>query len=408
MPTAILADRAAARLRAGQVWVFRSDLLGYSGAEPTSAELLAAPVAVQDRRGRHLGWAEGSAHSQIALRLISRAAEAPRPDWWRERLEAAVAFRARFVTGSEAYRVVAGEADDLPGLIVDRYGAALSVQTLTPSMAARQDEMVAWLAERLRPNLMVERNDVPVRDREHLPRRAGILLDARADSSGGDAPSAAARAEANVNGLRLEFDLLGGQKTGGFLDQRENWSAVAALARPGAAALDAFAYQGGFALPLARRGARVTAADASRAALEAGEANALRNGLEAIEWVEADAFEFLPHLARQGRRFDVVVLDPPAFAKNRAALPAAARGYKEINLRALRLLAPGGILASCSCSHHLSEAALLEIVLAAAADAGCKLTLLERRGQSLDHPVVPAIPETRYLKCLVFVVQPRW
>lgn len=389
MAKAIIKDRAAARLHAGHPWVYRSDLLGFEGAAPAPP----APVMLADRRGRSLGWADYSPHSQIALRRLTAAEAAPEPAWLAERLRAALAYRRRFVADSDAYRLCAGEADGLPGLVVDRYGAAVALQTLTPAMEARQPEVVAWLEAELAPEVIAERNDTRLRQLESLESRAGLLR--------GTTPLAPVQ----INGLRFEFDLLAGQKTGGFLDQRQNWAAAAAYARSGSTALDVFTYQGGFALHLARAGAQVTAADLSRPALERAERNALANGLDSVEWIEANAFDLLRHYDESGRKFDVIVLDPPGFARNRAALAAAARGYKEINLRALRCLPAGGILVTCSCSHLLGETAFLEIVLTAAADAGRELVLLERRMQSLDHPVLPAIPETQYLKCLLFLVR---
>jgi 23S rRNA (cytosine1962-C5)-methyltransferase len=299
------------------------------------------------------------------------------------------------VRDSDACRLVSSEADGLPGLIVDRYGAALSLQTSTWAMAARQAELLEDLEQLLAPAVIVERNEAAVRAREGLERRSGLLR----------GPSATV--EVVINSLRLELDLLAGQKTGGFLDQRENWAAVAAYARQFGVrrALDVFTYQGGFALHLARVAEQVEAVDSSRPALEAAERNGARNGLDKIDWVEANAFDLLRDYDAGGKQYDCIVLDPPAFAKQRANLKTAAAGYKEINLRALKLLAPGGLLITCSCSHHLSEAHLLDIVAAAARDARREVRILERRGQALDHPVLLAVPETSYLKCIVASVR---
>lgn len=389
-PTAIVNDRAAERLRAGHVWIYEAEILGWKPAPPGIDG--AAWAEVEDRRGRSLGVADYSPQSQIRLRLLGREAGlVPDAAWLGERLEAAIAYRAAVVKDSDACRLVASEADQLPGLIVDRYGEALAVQTLTWAMAARQREIVAALEARLQPSALVERNDVKVRQREGLELRAGLLR--------GETAVASFR----VNGLSFELDLLAGQKTGGFLDQRENWAAAErwAAAFGVKRALDVFTYQGGFALHLARQAATVQAVDSSRAALEAADRNGERNGLGGIDWVEANAFDLLRDYDQRGEQFELVVLDPPAFAKSRKALEAAMAGYKEINLRALKLLPPGGVLLSCSCSHHLSEAGLLEVLAAAARDARRELTVLERRGQAGDHPVLLGVPETGYLKCVV-------
>jgi 23S rRNA (cytosine1962-C5)-methyltransferase len=392
-PTAILNDRGAERVRGGHPWIYTGEILGWEPEPPTPQVLTAA---VRDRRGGALGWADHSPQSQIRLRMLSRdAAAVADRGFFRARLEAAIAYRRLVVRDSDACRLVSSEADGLPGLIVDRYGAALSFQTSTWAMAARQAELIADLDQLLAPAVIVERNEAAVRAREGLERRSGLLR------------GAAATVEVSINGLRLELDLLAGQKTGGFLDQRENWAAAAGYAqRLGVRrALDVFTYQGGFALHLARVAEQVEAVDISRPALEAAERNGARNGLDKIDWVEANAFDLLRDYDAGGKQYDCIVLDPPAFAKQRANLKTAAAGYKEINLRALKLLAPGGLLITCSCSHHLSEAHLLEIVAAAARDARREVRILERRGQALDHPVLLAVPETSYLKCIVASVR---
>jgi len=393
LPTAVLSDRGADRVRAGHPWIYVGEILGWEPAEPALDAV--GPVRVRDRRARELGLADRCPHSQIRLRLLSRDPTANiDAAFFRQRLQQALAYRQHLVRDSDAYRLVAAEADGLPGLIVDRYASSLVVQTLTWPMAARQQELVAALEDLLQPELVVERNEVKVRQKEGLELRRGLLR--------GDAAAAVA-VEVAINRLRFQLDLLEGQKTGSFLDQRENWAAAAgyAAALKAQSALDVFTYQGGFALHLARHCPRVEAVDSSRPALEAAERNGERNGLAAIDWVEANAFDLLRDYDQNDRRFDVVVLDPPAFAKSRAALATAAAGYKEINLRALKLLNPGGLLVSCSCSHHLSEAHLLEILAAAARDARRELTLLERRGQASDHPVLLNVPETSYLKCVL-------
>lgn len=391
--TAVLNDRGAERVRGGHPWVYAGEILGWE-PEPPAPEAL-GPMRLRDRRGRELGVADYSPHSQIRLRLLSRdAGEAINPEFFRARLAAALAYRRQLVQASDAYRLVAAEADGLPGLIVDRYAGALVMQTLTWAMAARQAELVEMLEAMLQPELVVERNEPKVRLKEGLALQRGMLR--------GEATAAAA-VKVEINGLRFQVDLLEGQKTGGFLDQRQNWAAAASYAAALGAqtALDVFTYQGGFALHLARQCRQVEAVDSSRPALEAAERNGAANALPAIDWVEANAFDLLRDYDQGGRRFDVVVLDPPAFAKSRAALEAAVAGYKEINLRALKLLNPGGLLISCSCSHHLGEAQLLELIGAAASDARRQVAVLERRGQAVDHPVLLSVPETGYLKCIV-------
>ncbi|MGH9474764.1 MAG: class I SAM-dependent rRNA methyltransferase [Terriglobales bacterium] len=386
---AILNDRGAERVRGGHPWVYAGDILGWEPAPP-AAEVLTARL--RDRRSRELGVADRSPQSKIQLRLLSRDPGAvPNRAFFRARLEAALDYRRKLVCGSDACRLVSSEGDGLPGLIVDRYGEALVVQTLSWAMAARQPELLQDLDALLHPAVIVERNDPRVRLQEGLPQHTGLLR------------GASAAVEVNINGLRFGMDLLEGQKTGGFLDQRENWAAAARYAHALGCrrALDVFTYQGGFALPLAQAGLEVQAVDSSRPALEAAERNGGRNGFPAIDWVEANAFDLLRDYDERGQRFDAVVLDPPAFAKSRAALAAAAAGYKEINLRALKLLSPGGLLVTCSCSHHLSETHLLEILAAAARDARRELRILERRGQASDHPVVLGFPESAYLKCVI-------
>ncbi len=390
-PAAVVNDRGAERVRGGHPWVYAAEILGWTPEAP-AAGAPPEPVLVRDRRGRDLGWADYSPQSLIRLRLLTRESGAP-PGWAliADRIGRALAYRAQVVRNSDACRLIAAEADGLPGLIVDRYAQALTVQTLTWAMAARQAALVAELDRRLQPAAIVERNDVKVREREGLELHTAMLK--------GDSPVA----EATIHGLKFAFDLLTGQKTGGFLDQRENWAAAAEYAKMFGAkrALDVFTFQGGFALHLARAGLSVEAVDSSRAALEQAERNGERNHLPDITWIEGNAFDLLRDYEHRGAQYDCIVLDPPAFAKSRKSVAQAAAGYKEINLRALKLLAAGGTLITCSCSHHLSEPELLEILAAAARDAHRELIVVERRGQAKDHPVVLAIPETAYLKCIV-------
>ena len=338
-----------------------------------------------------LGTAHYSDSSQITLRLLSERVETIDRAFYLSRIAAAEAHRKRVVTNSEAYRLVHGEGDRLPGLVIDRYGDFLTLQTLDQGMDRAKAEIVSCLEELFAPKGLVERNDVAVRKREALPLQSGVLA--------GEVPETVA---VQMNGLKLHADLLQGQKTGIFLDQRENYIAAARYGR--GRALDCFTSTGGFALHLAARCESVEAVDSSEASLRVARMNCEANGIANVELREADVFELLAGHASAHRRFDIVVLDPPAFAKSRQSLDAAVRGYREINRRALELLGPGGTLVTCSCSHHLSEAALLEIVASASLDTGKNLRVLERRMQAQDHPVLLTVPETLYLKCLILEV----
>jgi len=378
--------KAADRVESGHPWIFSSDLTDRDGAQPGAA------VKVADPRGRPLGTAHYSSTSQIALRILSRQVEEIGRDFYLRRIQAAEAHRRQVVRDSDAYRVVHGEADLLPALIIDRYGDYLVMQTLDQGMDCAKQEIAASLQEVFQPKGIVARNDVAVRSKEELPLESGLMS--------GEVPDAVS---ANMNGLRLRADLLHGQKTGIFLDQRENYRAAARYAR-GGRALDCFTSTGGFALHLASKCGSVEAVDSSAPALATAHGNAEINGIGNIEFREADVFDLLAGYAAARRQFSLVVLDPPAFAKSRRSLEGAAAGYKEINLRALRLLGPGGILVTCSCSHHVSEAMLLELVAEASLDARRTLRVLERRTQSQDHPILLTVPETHYLKCLILEV----
>jgi 23S rRNA (cytosine1962-C5)-methyltransferase len=349
-------------------------------------------VKVADSRGRPLGTAHYSSASQIALRMLSPQVEEIGRDFYLRRLRAADEHRCRVVHHSDAYRVVHGEADLLPALVVDRYADYLVIQTLNQGMDAARAQIVSCLEEIFRPRAIVARNDVAVRSKEQLPLESAVVS--------GDMPEFVS---VKMNGLNLRAGLLRGQKTGIFLDQRENYVAAARYAR-GGRALDTFTSTGGFALHLAGKCESVEAADSSEAALATAGANAEANGIGNIQFREADIFELLSGYAAARRQYSMVVLDPPAFAKSRRNVEPAATAYKEINLRALRLLPPGGVLVTCSCSHHLSEAALLEIVAQASLDAGRTLRVLERRTQAQDHPILLTVPETHYLKCLILEV----
>jgi 23S rRNA (cytosine1962-C5)-methyltransferase len=378
--------KAADRVESGHPWIFASDIVDRDGAEAGAA------VKVADSRGRPLGTAHYSSASQIALRMLSRQVEEIGRDFYFRRIAAAEAHRRQVVSGSDAYRVVHGEADLLPALVVDRYGDCLVMQTLDQGMDAAVYEIIACLEEIFRPKGIVARNDAAVRAKEQLPLESRVCA--------GEVPDAVT---IRMNGLSFRADLLHGQKTGIFLDQRENYRAAAHYAR-GGHALDCFASTGGFALHLAAKCETVEAADSSASALAAACANAEANGISNVEFREADVFDLLAGYASARRQFSMVVLDPPSFAKSRRNLEGAAAGYKEINLRALRLLSPGGVLVTCSCSHHVSEAMLLELVAEASLDAHRMVRVLERRAQSQDHPILLTVPETHYLKCLILEV----
>ena len=377
--------KGAGRVASGHPWIFASDVVDRGHAAAGDA------VLVVDPNGKTLGTAHYSSSSQISLRLLSNRVETIDRGFYLRRIAAAEAFRKRVVTNSSAYRLVHGEADQLPGLVIDRYGSYISMQTLDQGMDRAKPEIVSAIQELFAPLGIVERNDVAVRKREALPLQAGILA--------GEVPAVI---EVEMNGLKLHADLVHGQKTGIFLDQRENYLAAARYAR--GRALDCFTSSGGFALNIAAHCESVEAVDSSEASLKAAELNRAANNIGNVEFREADVFQILAGYAAARRRFDTVVLDPPAFAKSRDNLDRAVTGYKEINRRALELLGPGGVLITCSCSHHLSEAALLEIVATASLDVRVTLRVLERRTQSQDHPILLTVPETLYLKCLILEV----
>ena len=354
-------------------------------------------MRVTDLRDKFLGTALYSSSSQIAIRMISREAVADLPALVAERIRAAIAYRQKFVTDSDAFRVVFSEADFLPGLIVDKYNDVLSVQTLTQAMDADpvRGAILETLVAELQPAGILERVDPRIRELEQLPPRSSARLWGEKtstivsmNSKGGDA-------------VRFQYEGMEGQKTGSFLDQRENYAAAASYAHGDA--LDVFCYQGGFALHMAPKCSTVTGVDSSRPALEMADRNAALNRRE-IEWIEGNAFDLLKDYASARRQYDTIVLDPPAFAKTKRDLDKALRGYKELNLRAMKMLRPGGVLVTCSCSFHVSAPDFLEMVADAARDAHKSLRLLENRIQAKDHPVVLNIPETSYLKCLIFIL----
>lgn len=372
-------------MASGHPWLFSSDVVHRGSAQPGDV------VRVADAGGRPLGVAHYSSTSQITLRLLSQHVETIDRAFYVRRLQRALEFRRMVVRDSDSYRVVFGEADLLPGLVIDCYGEHYVIQTLTQGMDKALPVIVEALTEVCNPVSLVARNDVAVREKESLPQETRVLL--------GEPP---ARVETRMNGLTLQVDLLGGQKTGIYLDQRENYLAAARWAH--GKALDCFTSTGGFALHMAGRCESVEAVDSSAAALATAAANAQANGIGNVHWREANAFDVLAGHRATGRQLDTIVLDPPAFAKSRDAVEGAIRGYREINVRALKLLRPGGVLVSCSCSHHVSEAMLLEVIAAASLDAGKQLRVVERRSQAADHPILLTVPETLYLKCLVFQV----
>jgi 23S rRNA (cytosine1962-C5)-methyltransferase len=391
--TVQVSSRGASRLKEGHVWVYRSDIILANGIPPGSL------VAVADHRGQFLGTALYSSASQIAIRLISREPVADFAALFRQRVADAIAYREPLVHHTNAYRVIFSEADFLPGLIVDRYGDILSIQILTQAMDAEASRgvLTSELTAKLHPASIVERVDPRVRQLEELlPRTSGMIVGEKTSTI------------FTMNGIQFHFEALEGQKTGAFLDQRENYAAAAQYAHGDA--LDVFCYQGGFALHLARRCSHVTGVDSSLPALQVAERNAalnqtqFQNKDQEIEWMEANAFDLLKDYAASGRTYDTVVLDPPAFAKSKRDLDAALRGYKELNLRALKMLRPEGILVTCSCSYHVGQTDFLEMLAAAARDAHRTLRLAEVRGQAKDHPILLNLPETAYLKCVIAIV----
>jgi 23S rRNA (cytosine1962-C5)-methyltransferase len=386
MPTIRLTPKGVRWHRTGHPWIYRNDLEGQPRV--AAGEL----VAVSDPAGRILGQALYSATSRIALRILTAGSEAVDNALWAARLERALAYRRRVGAESEACRLIYGEADGFPGLVVDSYAGHLAIQTLHPGMETRLQEIMDLLVARLSPLSITLRHDADVRHQEGLPRFVKTVL--------GELPP---RVEIREGDVRLWVDIAGGQKTGLFLDQRENRLAAAPLSR--GAVLDAFAYQGAFAMHLAAQADRVTLVESSGAALTFAQDNALLNGcLDKLDLVKANVFNYLKEAVAVGKRFDLISLDPPAFAKSRGDRPAAIRGYREINRRAFQLLNPGGMLVTSSCSYNLSEPEFLEVVREAAAGAGRSARLVQRRGAAKDHPALLALPESLYLKCLILAV----
>lgn len=405
--------RAADRLRAGHVWVYASDIesINLAGAAPESTALL--PVA--DYRGLLLGTALYSPTSQIALRVISQQSISHTEwlDLLGRRLANSIARRLPELSSkdlkSDSFRLCFSEADELPGIVIDKYANLVIVQLLTKGLdsPAVRDRIVSVLRKQINPATILERPDPRIRELE------GMSAPSLEPLYSADPNSPVTATQFQLNGLKFHYDANAGQKTGAFLDQHANYKAAAdwaSVLSPGGRALDVCTYQGGFALHLARVSSRVTGIDSSRASLEVAERNLaanrdqLRSNVE-VDWVEGDAFQILRDWSSAKELFDTIVLDPPAFAKSKRAVEGALRGYKELNLRAMQMLKPHGLLVTCSCSHHVSLSEFEAIVAAAAADAHRRVRLLDRRGAAPDHPVVLNIPETEYLKCLILEVE---
>jgi 23S rRNA (cytosine1962-C5)-methyltransferase len=380
-PTVTVTPRGVDRVRSGHLWIYRSDLAQVD-ADPGDV------VAVSGPRGRPLGYAFYSDKSQIALRLVARPEDTTGPAFWRARLSAAIRFREHLALDATAYRLVHAEGDLLPSLIVDRYGDYLVLQTLSQAADRLLPVWTSTLVDLLKPAGILARNDVRVRGLEGLEPKVELLY--------GTVPE---KVEVREGRVQYDVDLYTGQKTGLFLDQRENREAAARYAH--GRMLDCFSYHGGFALALASHCDHVTAIDSSEDAAAHIRANAVRNGFPDLDVRVENGFDELRELDRGDERFDTIVLDPPAFAKNKASLPKALSGYKEINLRAMRLLKPGGVLVTCTCSHHVDEATFGEVIFDAAMDAQVHVSVVEKRMQGRDHPVLLGVPETYYLKCFI-------
>ncbi len=380
----MISTRGVERLRSGHPWVYRSDV---RSAQAESGAI----VRVMDERGRFHGRAFYSDRSQIAVRLLTRENVPVDRSFFAERLRRAATYRETVVENTDAYRLVHGEADLLPSIVIDRYGDYVVVQTLSQGSERQKDLIVEILVQLFSPKGILERNDPKVRLLEGLPQSVSVLH--------GEVP---AEILAKENGITFVYDLAKGQKTGSFLDQRENHWAARRYAS--GEVLDCFSYQGGFALTIADQCEHVEGVDMGAAAVQAARRNQELNSIANVTFRKGNAFDVLKEYDEVGRRFQMVILDPPAFAKNRDSLEAAERGYKEINLRALRILQPGGYLVTCSCSYHLSEALFLQLIAEAANDAKKNVVVAERRTQAQDHPILLTMPETHYLKALILKV----
>jgi 23S rRNA (cytosine1962-C5)-methyltransferase len=386
-----ITSRGAKRIRQGHLWVYRSDIASADEVDP------GAIVRVVDQAHNFVGWAFYSDKSEITLRVLTTRDESIDREWWRARLRACAERRASIASETNAYRLVYSEGDLLPSLIVDKYDDVLVMQTLSQGSDRLKAEIADLLAQQFQPRAVIERNDQRVRQFEGLELRAGVMWSAPAKP--GSDGALVDPIQIDQHGVRFIVSPLGGQKTGAFLDQRENYRAAAAMAH--GRALDCFTFNGGFALHVAQSCDEVLGIDISEDAIAAAKRNAQLNGLKSVEFRAMNVFDALRDFESAGERFDTIVLDPPAFAKNRAAVKSAARGYKEINLRALKLLNTNGVLISCSCSYHMQQEMFLEIIREAALDARRRLQIVEVRGQSSDHPVLMGVPETHYLKCVI-------
>ncbi|HMG73992.1 MAG TPA: class I SAM-dependent rRNA methyltransferase [Pyrinomonadaceae bacterium] len=380
-----ISNRGARRIRQGHLWVYRSDVRDASEA------VGGAIVRALDEAGNFVGQAFYSDRSEIALRFLTMHEETIDREWWRGRLRQCAESRAAIRRETNAYRLVYSEGDLLPSLIVDVYDNVMVLQTLSQGTEKLKGMLTELLTDELTPRAVIERNEARVREFEGLELRSGMLY--------GDAVD---EVEINQHGVRFVVSPLGGQKTGAFLDQRENYLAARSVAH--GRALDCFTFNGGFALHLAASCDSVLAIDISGDAVVAAQRNAELNEVGNVEFRTANVFDALREMESGGERFDTIVLDPPAFAKSRATVKSAARGYKEINLRALKLLNAGGVLVTCSCSYHMSEDLFVELIADAALDARRRVQIIEKRGQSRDHPVLLGVPETHYLKCLILRV----
>ena len=385
MTSVRVSKKGADRVRSGHLWIYRSDVLETGNASGGSV------VEVQDKQGNFVGQAFFSEQSEITLRFLSSSDKVIDRDWWRRRIIQAAERRAQIARDANAYRVIYSEGDLLPSLIVDRYDDVLVLQTLSQGTEALKPLLVELMIEEFAPRAVVERNDVRVRELEGLEMKVGTLF--------GEPPD---EIEIVQHGFRYIVAPLSGQKTGSFLDQRENRMAARKVAH--GQALDCFTFTGAFALHLATVCDSVTAIDISAPAIASARRNAEINKIQNVEFREANVFDELRQFELAGARFDTIILDPPAFAKNRSSIKSAVRGYKEINLRALKLLNPDGVLVTCTCSYHMSEQMFLEILREAAVDARRKVQLMEKRMQASDHPVILSVPETYYLKCVVLRV----
>ena len=383
--TVTITKRGAQRAHARHSWIYRSDIVDHSSAQAGDV------VRVIDPQKRMLGSALYSSRSQIALRMLTFQDIEINREFWLSRLACAERLREHVVRDTTAYRLIYGESDLLPSLILDRYNDCFVIQTLSQGMDALKQMWIELIAERYSPRAIVERNEARVRDLEGLPRATGVIY--------GSDPGEFVIEE---SGVKLNVNLVEGQKTGSFLDQRENRVAAGAYSR--GRALDCFTYQGGFALHMAREAEQVIGVDVSAPAVAQARRNAELNGADNVTLVEANAFDLLREMEQAGERFDVINLDPPAFAKNRASIEGAMRGYKEINLRAMKMLTPGGTLITSTCSYHMSEETFMNVIAGAAADAGRGVQLIEKRMQARDHPVLISMPETYYLKCLILKI----